>query len=71
LSYCIRHTIKQHGDAATEAKRGQIAVTLSDVAKISLITSKPDDIFADGKNKIGRDGLFAQEKRPLGGLKVH
>jgi len=66
LSYGIRHTIKQHGDAATEAKRGQIAVTLSDVAKISLITSKPDDIFADGKNKIGLTDSLRKKKGPWG-----
>lgn len=38
-----------------EAKRGQIAVSLDDFALIPLITSKPDRIFYDGKNKIGRD----------------
>jgi len=28
---------------------------LDDFSRIGLITSQPDDIFADGKNKIGRD----------------
>lgn len=54
-NYGVRHTIKQHGNEVKEAKRGQIAVTLDDFSKIALITSAPDDIFADGKNKIGRD----------------
>lgn len=54
-NYGVRHTIKQHGNAAKEAKRGQIAVTLEDFGKIGLITATPDDVFADGKNKIGRD----------------
>lgn len=54
-NYGVRHTIKQHGNVAKEAKRGQIAVTLEDFGKIGLITASPDDIFADGKNKIGRD----------------
>jgi hypothetical protein len=54
-NYGVRHTIKQHGNAAKEAKRGQIAVTLEDFGKIGLITASPDDVFADGKNKIGRD----------------
>lgn len=54
-NYGVRHTMKQHGDPGKEAKRGQIAVTLSDFSKIPLITSQPDNIFADGKNKIGRD----------------
>jgi hypothetical protein len=56
-NYGVRHTIKQHGNAAKESGRGQIAVTLRDFEKIELITSQPDDIFADGKNKIGRDVL--------------
>ena len=54
-NYGVRHTIKQHGNAAKESRRGQIAVTLQDFEKIALITSQPDNIFADGKNKIGRD----------------
>lgn len=54
-NYGIRHTMKQHGNVAKEVKRGQIAVTLDDFSRIGLITSQPDDIFADGKNKIGRD----------------
>ena len=56
-NYGVRHTIKQHGNAAKESRRGQIAVTLGDFEKIVLITSQPDNIFADGKNKIGRDVL--------------
>ena len=56
-NYGVRHTIKQHGNPTQEAKRGQIAVTLEDFEKIVLITSQPDNIFADGRNKIGRDVL--------------
>jgi hypothetical protein len=56
-NYGVRHTIKQHGNPANEGRRGQIAVTLDDFEKIVLITSQPDNIFADGKNKIGRDVL--------------
>lgn len=54
-NYGVRHTMKQHGNEAKEIKRGQIAVKLDDFSKIALITSDPDDIFADGKNRIGRD----------------
>lgn len=56
-NYGVRHTMKQHGNAANEGRRGQIAVTVEDFEKIVLITSHPDNIFADGKNKIGRDVL--------------
>ena len=54
-NYGVRHTLKQHGNAAKEILRGQIAVTPEDFGKIPLITSEPDDVFYDGKNKIGRD----------------
>jgi hypothetical protein len=53
-NYGVRHTVKQHGNQAQETRRGQIAVTLEDFAKIGLITSVPDHVFADGTNKIGR-----------------
>lgn len=54
-NYGVRHTMKQHGSPSKEAARGQIAVTLEDFGLIPLITAEPDDVFADGKNKIGRD----------------
>ena len=54
-NYGVRHTMKQHGNVRQESQRGQIAVTLEDFEKILVITSEPDNVFADGKNKIGRD----------------
>jgi hypothetical protein len=54
-NYGVRHTLKQHGNAKQESQRGQIAVTPEDFEKILVITSEPDNVFADGKNKIGRD----------------
>lgn len=56
-NYGIRHTMKQHGTPAAEAARGQIAVSLDDFGLIPLITSAPDTVSHDGKNKIGRDVL--------------
>ena len=53
-NYGVRHTVKHHGDAAKEIKRGQIAVTLEDFGLIPLIAAQPDDVFAGGKNRIGR-----------------
>ena len=60
-NYGVRHTIKQHGDQAKESKRGQLAVTLDDFGLIPLITSQPDNVFADGKNKIGRDVIVFEK----------
>ncbi|TSA79181.1 hypothetical protein FNE76_08030, partial [Helicobacter mehlei] len=36
------HTLKQHGDAIKEAKRGQIAVTLEDIAHYQEYLKNPD-----------------------------
>lgn len=47
--------MKQHGDEKSEAARGQIAVTVNDFGRIPEITTFPDRVFLDGKNKIGRD----------------
>ena len=60
-NYGVRHTIKQHGNARQESQRGQIAVTLEDFDNILEITSQPDNIFADGKNKIGRDVIVFEK----------
>lgn len=51
----VRHTLKKHGSVQGEASRGQIAVTLADFGLIPQITGAPDVVFADGKNKHGRD----------------
>lgn len=56
-NYGVRHTIKKHGNQKAESARGQIAVTLDDFGLIPLITSEPDRVFPDGKNKVGRDVL--------------
>ncbi len=54
-NYGVRHTMKQHSDPGRELKRGQLAVTLEDFALIPLITGEPDYVYADGKNRIGRE----------------
>ena len=54
-NYGVRHTMKQHSDTARELKRGQLAVTLEDFGLIPLITREPDNVYADGKNRIGRE----------------
>ena len=54
-NYGVRHTMKQHGDPVREFKRGQLAVTLEDFGLIPLITGEPDNVYTDGKNRIGRE----------------
>lgn len=51
----VRHIMKNHGDAATERSRGQIAITPNDIARIPEILASPDRIYTseemDGKGR--------------------
>jgi len=53
-NFAIKHTILQHGNAAKEEKRNQVAVTLNYLEKIPLIIQNPDYITDGGISKIGR-----------------
>ncbi len=41
----VRHIMKKHGDAKSEAKRGQIAVTPEDIALIPEVLTAPDAVM--------------------------
>lgn len=59
----IAHTMNQHGNATTEANRGQIAITGKDFEKIPEILESYDRVYpSDHKNKQGRD-VIIYEKR--------
>ena len=51
----VRHIRKQHGDPKVEEKRGQIALTDDDFARIPEILAAPDRIVFGAKTKPGRD----------------
>ncbi len=59
----VRHIMKHHGDADAEALRGQLAVTESDIARISEIIAAPDSVAlspeTDGK---GRRALIFEKQ---------
>lgn len=54
-NYGVNHTLGHHGNAKTEAARGQIALTDEDFGYIPLVLSDPDTVEHAGKNGIGRD----------------
>lgn len=55
-SHAIAHIIKNHGNAKTEALRGQLPITAEDVAMIPEIIRSPDtQISYAGKNAQGLD----------------
>ena len=48
-----RHTLRRHGDAATEAKRGQIAVTKDDLALLPQLLCEFDAVEPAETTKQG------------------
>ena len=59
----VRHILQSHGDAATEAARGQAAVTAEDVARIPEVLSSPDRIYlSEQLDAKGRKALVFEKK---------
>lgn len=57
-----KHIIKQHGNAKTEAKRGQVAVTEEDFQKIPQIVSEFDDVYLSGNSQEGKPSLTFEKE---------
>lgn len=49
------HIYKEHGDAETEAARGQIAVTAEDLARIPEIVTSPDEVVTGFRSEQGAE----------------
>jgi hypothetical protein len=56
--YGVRHTFNRHGNEVSESKRGQIAITDSDIKRIPEIIYNYDKVEFSGKNKIGRETII-------------
>lgn len=56
-NYAVRHTLRQHGNAAAERKRGQLPVEQEDFGLLPLILAEPDTLHADGLTRQGRAAL--------------
>ena len=54
-SFSIRHIRNTHGDPAAEEKRGQVAVTAEDFARIPEIVKDYDGVELSGKDDGGND----------------
>lgn len=57
-NYSVKHSFKKHGSEATEAPRGQIAITADDFARIPEIVENADRIENAGKTPQGRDTIL-------------
>lgn len=49
----VRHTLRHHGDPAAEAKRGQLAVTEDDLARMAQLLCEFDAVEAAAPTKQG------------------
>lgn len=58
----IRHALRKHGNAVTEARRGNIAINTYDFEKIPSVLANPDEVKYGGKNSLNQD-VFVFEKR--------
>lgn len=56
------HIYKEHGNAETEAKRGQIAVTAQDLVRIPDIVSSPDQVITGFQSGQGADRVAYLKK---------
>lgn len=50
-NYGIAHTLEQHGNPLSEARRGQVAVEKADFVKFLDVFLNPDEIQLSGKTK--------------------
>lgn len=56
-NYQLSHIMKEHGDSVIEAKRGNIAVTKSDILHYVDIIKSADMSYFDGKTRSGKPAL--------------
>lgn len=66
----LNHIRKNHGDAASEAKRGQLAVTAKDIARIPEVVSQYDD-FRQGLQGNNGERQVAYAKQVEDGVLVY
>lgn len=61
-NYAINHVLKHHGNFKSEALRGQLAITDSDLQQISEAIKNPDYVIYGAKNQRKQD-LISKIKR--------
>ncbi|MDQ7002651.1 MAG: phage minor head protein [Ghiorsea sp.] len=57
----VMHVLEKHGNAKSEANRGQRAVVASDYALIPSILNNPDSIISDGLSGVGNPVFLYQK----------
>ncbi|HZV33500.1 MAG TPA: class I tRNA ligase family protein, partial [Verrucomicrobiae bacterium] len=58
----IRHILNEHGNPTAEEGRGQLAVTLEDIALIPWVVTQPDRVVYAGKTRRRLDGILYERR---------
>lgn len=62
-NYALKHIVKEHGNAATEASRGQTGITPDDLALIPEILRSPDSVrLSTTSTGIGLPAIIYEKK---------
>jgi len=64
----IRHILKQHGDEKTEAERGQLPISESDLEQIPAVVNDADYVLTGFKNRRGQDLIGYIKQMPNGSV---
>lgn len=56
-NFFVNHALKQHGDKEAEEKRGNVAITYSDICNIFSVYTHPDYIVFGTKTKTGNPAI--------------
>ena len=56
-NFFVNHALKQHGDKEAEEKRGNVAITYSDICNVFSVYTHPDYIVFGTKTKTGNPAI--------------
>lgn len=56
-NFFVNHALKQHGDKEAEEKRGNVAITYSDICNVFSVYAHPDYIVFGTKTKTGNPAI--------------
>jgi hypothetical protein len=61
-NFGLKHAFKHHGNPSIEAPRGQRAIAIEDVSRISDTLERPDKITFDGLSKHSKQPVLGFER---------
>jgi len=62
----VRHILRKHGDAKSEVRRGQIAITDADFAQLPEVVASPDRVVFGTRNRLNKEQIIYIKRLPDG-----